>query len=89
MFFFRSLHELFMLIKHKGHISDSTDFSLSSNILEGSVSDPHPFHADPDPALKSQIRIQGAKGMRIHADPDPDLYNKVLFIPRRYRYWYL
>jgi hypothetical protein len=59
MFFFRLLHELLMLIKHKGQISDSTgtDFSLSSNILEGSVSDPHPFHEDPDPAPKSKLQI--------------------------------
>jgi hypothetical protein len=33
------------------------------------------FTADPDPAFASmriQIRIQGAKPMRIHADPNPD-----------------
>jgi len=47
------------------------------------VSDPHPFHADPDPDKGFQIFVDPGPypGFEIFADPDPglDFFQKFVF----------
>ncbi len=47
-------------------VDEIPGLALSNHFCDAnSVSDPHSFHTDPDPAQNLNVR------MRIHADPDP------------------
>ncbi len=54
---------------HLNHAVNNMLLVVPSSI--GSVLDPHPFQADPEPAqISMRIRIQRANRMGINADPD-------------------